>query len=69
VQPIATPASGTDTRVTLTPLARNAINSLSADSRPKTRRIAVNNPHGMVKISENGNTYAMNVIKYSIGTS
>src|SRR5947207_13955576 len=52
----AMPASGTDTRVTLTPLARSAINSLSADNRPKTRRIAVNNPHGMVKISENGST-------------
>src|SRR5213595_4350351 len=65
----AMPASETDTRVTLTPLARSAINSLSADNRPKTRRIAVNNPHGIVKISENGSTYAMNVIKYSIGTS
>ena len=56
VQPSAMPASGTDTRVTLTPLARSAINSLSAESRPNTSRIAVNNPHGMVKMSENGST-------------
>jgi len=69
VQPSAMPASGRETRVTLTPLARNAINSLSADSRPKTRRIAVNNPYGMVKMSENGSTYARDVIRYSIGTS
>ena len=40
----------------LTPLERNAINSLSAESRPKTSRIAVNNPQGMVKMSENGST-------------
>ena len=44
------------TRVTLTPLARSAINSLSAESRPKTSRIAVSNPQGMVKMSENGRT-------------
>src|ERR1043166_2052971 len=56
-------------RVMLTPLERNAINSLSAESRPNTSRIAVNNPHGIVKMNENGNTYAINVIRYSTGTS
>ncbi len=56
VQIIARKASGTHARVTLTPLARSAINSLSAESRPKTSRIAVNNPQGMVKMSENGRT-------------
>ena len=29
---------------------------ISAESRPNTSRIAVNNPQGIVKISENGNT-------------
>ena len=40
----------------LTPLARSAINSLSAERRPNTSRIAVSNPQGMVKMSENGST-------------
>ena len=69
VQTTAIPPSGMQMRVMLTPFERNAISSLSADSRPNTSRIAVNNPHGIVKMSENGSTYAMNVIRYSIGTS
>ena len=56
VQMTASRASGTQTRVTLTPLERSAINSLSAESRPKTRRIAVSNPQGMVKMREKGRT-------------
>ena len=48
--------SETATRGTLTPLARSAINSLSAESRPNTSRIAVKSPHGIVKMSENGKT-------------
>ena len=55
VQMSATPQSETHTRGTLTPFARSAINSLSAESRPNTSRIAVNNPQGMVKMSEKGN--------------
>ena len=35
---------------------RSAISSLSAESRPNTSKIAVSNPHGIVKMSENGNT-------------
>src|SRR5262245_10103169 len=69
VQMTATPQSEMHTRGTLIPFARRAINSLSAESRPNTSRIAANNPHGLVKISENGNTHAMKVIRYSIGTS
>ena len=46
--------TGTVTRVILTPLARNAINSFSADIFPKTNSTAVKNPHGIVKVSENG---------------
>ena len=44
----------TQNPIALTPLERRAINSLSAESRPKTRRIAVSNPHGIVKIREKG---------------
>ena len=49
-------ASGMQMREMLTPFERRAINSLSAESRPNTSRIAVNNPQGMVKMSENGRT-------------
>ena len=62
-------SNGTQKRVMLTPLLRSAINSLSAESRPKTSRMAVSNPHGMVKMSEKGKTYAMKVTRYSVGTS
>ena len=56
VQRNAITASGMQIRVMLTPLERSAINSLSAESRPKTRRTAVSNPHGMVKMREKGRT-------------
>src|SRR5438874_12020779 len=69
VQTRATKASETQTRGTLTPLERSAMSSLSVDKRPKTSSIAVNNPHGVVKISENGSTYAIKLTRYSTGMS
>ncbi len=56
VQTRAMTASGRQIRVMLIPFDRSAINSLSAENRPKTSRMAVNSPHGMVKMSENGRT-------------
>ena len=49
-------ASGMQIREMLTPFERRAINSLSAESRPNTSNMAVNNPQGMVKMRENGRT-------------
>ena len=48
--------SGMQMRVTLMPLERRAVSSLSAESRPKTRSTAVSKPQGIVKMSENGRT-------------
>jgi hypothetical protein len=39
-------ARGMQMREMLTPFERSAINSLSAESRPNTSRIAVNSPQG-----------------------
>ena len=43
----------------LTPVARIAVSSFSAESRPNTSSTAVRKPHGIVNVSENGSTYAM----------
>ena len=61
--------TGALTRGMLTPLDLSAINSLSADMRPNTKRIAVRNPHGIVKVRENGSTNAMKPRTVRIGTS
>ena len=53
---VPTASTGMQTRRRLTPQARSAIISLSADIRPKTSNTAVRKPHGTVKVSENGRT-------------
>ena len=56
-------------RGTLTPLDFSATSSLSADIRPNTSSRAVRKPHGIVKVSENGSTSAMNASTVAMGTS
>ena len=65
----ASTKTGTQIRGTLMPLDFSAINSLSADIRPNTKRIAVRKPHGIVKVSENGRTSAMKASTVQMGTS
>ena len=69
VQMIAMIMRETQIRIILTPFERSAVNSLSAERRPKTRRTAVSSPQGIVKISENGRTYATKPMRYSTGKS
>ena len=64
----ATARTGTKILEKLTPVARSAIISLSAESLPKTRSTAVRKPQGMVKVIENGRTNATKESTVESGT-
>ena len=61
VKKSATTATGTQMRHILRPAIRIETNSLSAERRPKVRRIAVRNENGIARLSEIGMTRTMNL--------